>query len=832
MTTPETDSSNSVNDSNFNNNNNEKTLRYGGRRPNEPRGPLPDEKFCIDYAVALWTQIENCDPKDKSDAPWLVESLRSAAELALWGDKNNHEVADYLIMESTIVSHIADIISMPGLDHRIYVQCIQSVVILLQNHSRESTLFFILSNGKFNRIIEAKLDYGDEEIVSHFVSFLKTVTLRLQSKNILPLFCNGGAFPLLAAAMNSALLTHDDRMVRTSVRQVIAQLLRLKDAAVQQFAQGCIPRLLDDLGAFLEAQLRNLALYVADESASANFVEMMDEDVHDEGLYLQDLLAGYTDVAERAKMMDTLKQYILDRLLSHAQDADSSDLVASTVVFLFLSRWLRSAPKWFLIAAAANNEDASAFDNSPLLKALSWALLVPSGSMSHHPGSTVARAALTCLGTLFHKLTDGDVKGCCCTSKESEWRRKFSSAAAAAQDGNDVAIEKRDSLNLVTQLGLLLQNSLQTGFARKVDRTSGYNFAAIFYVASTVFDSEEQDQEEKKKNDDDNAEKQHVNEKNKILLSFFDAIVKDSDLFSVEQSALRLEVMMLMMSTSADSSTPISANENPCFFPESTLNLFIRDQWSTFVDDLRYPLKRTIKFRSPISQQERLTHRAAVIAHLLQSKEMISVLNQQKSEKNSSSANAIRSEMNRLASRILQPPPPIISTAAADQQQQQENTTISGTLVNEEVSPEGGLPTVFLAIEGNTLKIMRIEFGQLFTKLINENQISQNSGASATTTNSSSKDIKKGNNNENNNNNQVQQFSIQHLPLVALQITADVSRPFVVHFCTPTCCKSAPFSVSFASRKVAAKILNVVGEASKTLREKTRLKFQETLSLL
>lgn len=804
--------------------------------------PLPEDKFSMGYCVALWDQLKHVDLHDPAEVEWIIEALRRAGELACWGDKNDHDMADFLIMESEIVGFIVDIMDTaaspatrvaPG----IYVQCIQTVVIMLQNHSRESTLFFILSNGKFNRVIEARLDYSNEDIVSIYVSFLKSLTSRLTSKSILPLFCNGGAFPLLSAAMNSALLTHDDRMVRTSVRQVIGQMLRINDPAVKQFAQGCVPRLVDDLGAFLEAQLRNLSLLVDDESVSMVAVEMNDEDIADEGLYLIDLLSGCSDDHERMRMARIVRDYVLERLLLHAQDSDGADVIVSTVVFMFLSRWLGQAPKWFLecvfstqstdnvvtsmnafqkmqqeleqqqskervdekqqqqqqqqpgssapkahdaAAAAASSPGSSHVSATPILtQSLSWALFAtpslhsgltpvrqgagataaaavnsPYNSRSHPPASTVTRSAICVLGTVFEKLTDG---------KLYEWRKQ----EKKSDDGTGGAAGPRTTTTLSSLVQLLCDALV--GMSERVDRTSTYNCAALFYLARQILsgDSTSSNDNSKNNNDDDENDSSSTNDSMKrVLRDFFDRLVMDSELLSNDQSPLRLELLLVVDSMAKQGNAPL--------FTEKALNICkAREPWPGFIDELRFPLKRPLKFREPMSQQERVTHRACVLAYL-------------------------RGELlkgrtalcDTLAKKLLKEA--ALSAGAVDSRGATKKVpVVAGNLVNEDLSPEGGLPSVFLTIEGNVLRILRVEFGAHGAFLHNNSSAKQPAGASR-----------------------------QLLPIVALSLTQDVSRPFVLHFCSPLCCGVAPFSVSFPSRQIAAQVLKVLSDAASKLREK------------
>ncbi|CAN0512451.1 unnamed protein product, partial [Discosporangium mesarthrocarpum] len=46
------------------------------------------------------------------------------------------------------------------------------------------SLFYLLSNNHVNDMIEFAFSLEDEEVLSHFVSFLKTLSLRLNPKTV------------------------------------------------------------------------------------------------------------------------------------------------------------------------------------------------------------------------------------------------------------------------------------------------------------------------------------------------------------------------------------------------------------------------------------------------------------------------------------------------------------------------------------------------------------------------------------------------------------------------------------------------------------------------
>ena len=56
---------------------------------------------------------------------------------------------------------------------------LQTLNILFENLRHETSLFYLLSNNHVNSILTGKFDFEDEELLAYYISFLKTLSLRL-----------------------------------------------------------------------------------------------------------------------------------------------------------------------------------------------------------------------------------------------------------------------------------------------------------------------------------------------------------------------------------------------------------------------------------------------------------------------------------------------------------------------------------------------------------------------------------------------------------------------------------------------------------------------------
>ncbi|EDO26306.1 predicted protein, partial [Nematostella vectensis] len=61
---------------------------------------------------------------------------------------------------------------------------LQTLSILFKNTPNESSLNYLLSNNHVNSIIIHKFDFSDEEVLAYYISFLKTLSLKLNTQTI------------------------------------------------------------------------------------------------------------------------------------------------------------------------------------------------------------------------------------------------------------------------------------------------------------------------------------------------------------------------------------------------------------------------------------------------------------------------------------------------------------------------------------------------------------------------------------------------------------------------------------------------------------------------
>ncbi|KPJ08821.1 Protein CLEC16A [Papilio machaon] len=200
----------------------------------------------------------------ESNRGTLVESLRCIAEILIW---------DYLLSNNhvnSIIVHKFDISDEEVMAY--YISFLKTLSLKLNNHTihffyNETEIYhiknsappatechdpsnqwsglqrqksshypcnYLLSNNHVNSIIVHKFDISDEEVMAYYISFLKTLSLKLNNHTI-HFFYNEHTkdFPLYTEAIK--FFNHPESMVRIAVRTLTLNVYRVQDASMLRF---------------------------------------------------------------------------------------------------------------------------------------------------------------------------------------------------------------------------------------------------------------------------------------------------------------------------------------------------------------------------------------------------------------------------------------------------------------------------------------------------------------------------------------------------------------------------------------------------------------------
>lgn len=166
----------------------------------------------------------------------LVETLRQIAEILIWGDQNDSSVFDFFLEKNMLYYFLQIMTQRCG--GYVCIQLLQTLNILFENIRNETSLYYLLSNNHVNLIIVHKFDFDDEEVMAYYISFLKTLSLKLNAHTIHFFFNEQTAdFPLYTEAIK--FFNHSEKMVRIAVRTITLNVFDVREEAMLRFIRDC-----------------------------------------------------------------------------------------------------------------------------------------------------------------------------------------------------------------------------------------------------------------------------------------------------------------------------------------------------------------------------------------------------------------------------------------------------------------------------------------------------------------------------------------------------------------------------------------------------------------
>lgn len=146
------------------------------------------------------------------------------------------------------------------------VQLLQTLNILFENIRHETSLYYLLSNNHVNSIIMHKFDLSDEEVMAYYISFLKTLSFKLNPHTI-HFFFNTSDFPLYTEAIKY--FNHPEKMVRIAVRILTLNVFKVDEKSMLKFITNQTVPCLSDLVHFIRDTVSNIEKCLKDSPSSS-----------------------------------------------------------------------------------------------------------------------------------------------------------------------------------------------------------------------------------------------------------------------------------------------------------------------------------------------------------------------------------------------------------------------------------------------------------------------------------------------------------------------------------------------------------------------------------
>uniref|UniRef100_A0A8C4QRE3 C-type lectin domain containing 16A n=1 Tax=Eptatretus burgeri TaxID=7764 RepID=A0A8C4QRE3_EPTBU len=195
---------------------------------------VPKKFHSLDHLKYLYHVLTRNTTVTEGNRNLLVETIRSISEILIWGDQNDSTVFDYFLEKNMFIFFLNILRQKSG--RYVCVQLLQTLNILFENISHETSLYYLLSNNHVNSIIIHKFDFSDEEIMAYYISFLKTLSLKLNAHTVHFFYNeNTNDFALYTEAIK--FFNHPESMVRIAVRTLTLNVYKaaVNNKAMLQF---------------------------------------------------------------------------------------------------------------------------------------------------------------------------------------------------------------------------------------------------------------------------------------------------------------------------------------------------------------------------------------------------------------------------------------------------------------------------------------------------------------------------------------------------------------------------------------------------------------------
>ncbi|GIL98320.1 hypothetical protein Vretimale_3711 [Volvox reticuliferus] len=213
-------------------------------------------RFTFEELRALSDVLNKNQVVTEANRALVVETIRSIAEFMIWGDQNEPRIFDYFL-ENNIMHYLHSVLQQPAnRSGDVAKQVLQTLSIIIQNIRSETGTYFLFSNNHINNIVEIRFDFEDEEVLGYYISFLKTISLKLNARTVQFFFDRRESdctFPLYSEAVKFA--HHKEGMVRAGVRTLTLNVYSVPDEHIQDFV--CQPQ--------ATAYFAEMAGYIADQ---------------------------------------------------------------------------------------------------------------------------------------------------------------------------------------------------------------------------------------------------------------------------------------------------------------------------------------------------------------------------------------------------------------------------------------------------------------------------------------------------------------------------------------------------------------------------------------
>jgi len=190
------------------------------------------QRFTLDYLRFAYQTLEKhpiITPRNESS---IIRTLKDVAEHMIYGDQHNNHLVLFLAEKNFLAFFLK--LLRQNYSRDITVQLLQTLSIMVQNIEKQNGLYYLFSQNHINDIIVYDFDFSQPEVLNYYITFLKTISMKL-NRDVIHFFFNSQAedFPLYTEALK--LYQHKETLVRTTVRALTLNVYKVEDSELRKF---------------------------------------------------------------------------------------------------------------------------------------------------------------------------------------------------------------------------------------------------------------------------------------------------------------------------------------------------------------------------------------------------------------------------------------------------------------------------------------------------------------------------------------------------------------------------------------------------------------------
>jgi len=190
------------------------------------------QRFTLDYLRFAYQTLEKhpiITPRNESS---IIRTLKDVAEHMIYGDQHNKNLVLFLAEKNFLAFFLK--LLRQNYSRDITVQLLQTLSIMVQNIEKQYGLYYLFSQNHINDIIVYDFDFSQPEVLNYYITFLKTISMKL-NRDVIHFFFNSQAedFPLYTEALK--LYQHKETLVRTTVRALTLNVYKVDDSELRKF---------------------------------------------------------------------------------------------------------------------------------------------------------------------------------------------------------------------------------------------------------------------------------------------------------------------------------------------------------------------------------------------------------------------------------------------------------------------------------------------------------------------------------------------------------------------------------------------------------------------